>query len=73
MASMVLGVTEGFTKTLSLLGVGYRASASGKELTMNLGYSQPVVMEIPDGITIQARLLLSCLQFFRRHRLRLCF
>ena len=48
--NMVIGVTEGFTKTLEVNGVGYRASKAGKELTLNLGYSHPVVMTDPEGI-----------------------
>lgn len=54
---MVLGVSDGFKKELQLLGVGYRASVSGKELTMNLGYSHPVVMEIPKDVTVEVSLL----------------
>jgi len=48
--NMVLGVTEGFTKTLEINGVGYRAAKSGKELTLTLGYSHPVIMTDPDGL-----------------------
>lgn len=48
--NMVVGVTEGYTKVLEVNGVGYRASKSGKELTLNLGYSHPVVMKDPEGI-----------------------
>ena len=48
--NMVVGVTEGYTKTLEVNGVGYRASKSGKKLTLNLGYSHPVEMEDPEGI-----------------------
>ena len=47
---MVVGVTEGYTKTLEVNGVGYRASKSGKVLTLNLGYSHPVEMTDPEGI-----------------------
>ena len=43
--NMVVGVTEGYTKTLEVNGVGYRASKAGKKLTLNLGYSHPVEME----------------------------
>ncbi len=49
----VTGVTTGWTKSLELNGVGYRASVSGKKLEMNLGYSHPIVFEIPDGIEIK--------------------
>ncbi len=48
--NMVVGVTEGFTKTLEINGVGYRASKAGKKLTLNLGYSHPVEMEDPEGL-----------------------
>jgi len=48
----VLGVTEGFKKTLNLIGVGYKAQVQGKKLVMALGYSHPVEFEIPDGITV---------------------
>ncbi len=48
--NMVVGVTEGFTKTLEVNGVGYRAAKQGKVLTLSLGYSHPVEMEDPDGI-----------------------
>ena len=50
--NMVVGVTEGYTKTLEVNGVGYRASKSGKKLTLNLGYSHPVEMEDPEGIEV---------------------
>ena len=48
--NMVVGVTDGFTKTLEVNGVGYRAAKQGKVLTLSLGYSHPVEMEDPDGI-----------------------
>ena len=50
--NMVLGVNDGFKKTLVIEGVGYRAKKDGKKLVMNLGYSHDVVMPEPDGITI---------------------
>lgn len=49
--NMVVGVTEGYKKVLEINGVGYRASKKGKELTLHLGYSHPVIMNDPDGIT----------------------
>lgn len=49
-ANMVTGVTEGYQKILEINGVGYRAAKAGKELTLTLGYSHPVVMVDPDGI-----------------------
>ena len=49
-ANMIEGVTNGFSKTLEVNGVGYRASKAGKKLTLNLGYSHPVDMDDPEGI-----------------------
>ncbi|MCL2461170.1 MAG: 50S ribosomal protein L6 [Defluviitaleaceae bacterium] len=49
--NMVDGVTKGFSKTLEIAGVGYRAAKSGNELTLTLGYSHPIKMVDPDGIT----------------------
>ncbi|NLC17795.1 MAG: 50S ribosomal protein L6 [Clostridiales bacterium] len=48
--NMVVGVTQGYQKELEVNGVGYRASKAGKELTLVLGYSHPVVMTDPEGI-----------------------
>jgi len=53
-ANMVTGVTEGFSKNLDIIGVGYRAEVQGKKLTLTIGYSHPVVMEIPQGLEVQA-------------------
>ena len=50
---MVIGVTDGFTKNLEIVGVGYRAAVSGRKLTLNLGLSHPVEMDIPEGIDIK--------------------
>ncbi len=50
--NMVVGVTQGFSKTLEISGVGYRASKSGTNLNLTLGFSHPVVVEPPQGITI---------------------
>jgi large subunit ribosomal protein L6 len=52
-ANMVKGVSEGFEKKLQLVGVGYRAQAQGKSLNLSLGFSHPVVYEVPEGITIE--------------------
>jgi large subunit ribosomal protein L6 len=49
-ANMIEGVSNGFQKRLTIIGVGYRAQAQGKKLTLNVGYSKPVEMEMPDGI-----------------------
>jgi large subunit ribosomal protein L6 len=50
--NLVTGVTEGFTKTLQITGVGYRANVQGKNLKLQLGYSHDVDFAIPEGITI---------------------
>ena len=51
-ANMVTGVTAGFTKTLEIVGVGYRAAKAGNNVNMTLGFSHPVVIEPPAGITL---------------------
>ena len=51
--NMVLGVTEGFKKNLEVNGVGYRAAKQGNKLALTLGFSHPVEMEAPAGITIE--------------------
>ena len=53
LANMVQGVTKGFEKKLELRGVGYRANTEGKKLNLTLGFSHPVVFEVPEGITIE--------------------
>ncbi|AEB73961.1 50S ribosomal protein L6 [Lentilactobacillus buchneri] len=52
-SNMVDGVTTGFKKTLKLVGVGYRAQLKGKNLTLNVGYSNPVEMTVPDDLTVE--------------------
>ena len=54
LANLVAGVTTGFEKKLTIIGVGYRAQVQGKNLNLSLGFSHPVVYPIPDGITIEA-------------------
>lgn len=51
--NMVEGVANGFSKNLELVGVGYRAALKGKDLELSLGYSHPVVVKCPDGITFE--------------------
>ena len=51
--NMIIGVTEGYKKTLEINGVGYRAAKNGKKLELGLGYSHPVIFEEPDGITYE--------------------
>jgi large subunit ribosomal protein L6 len=50
-ANMVIGVTDGYRKPLEITGVGYRAAKVGDKLQLNLGYSHPIEIEPPDGIT----------------------
>jgi large subunit ribosomal protein L6 len=51
--NMVVGVTKGFEKKLNLVGVGYKAAASGSKLNLLVGYSHPVNFEMPAGISVQ--------------------
>jgi large subunit ribosomal protein L6 len=50
---MVTGVTKGFERKLTIVGVGYRAAVQGRKLNLTLGFSHPVVYDIPAGITIE--------------------
>lgn len=52
-ANLIQGVNEGFSRSLEINGVGYRAQAQGRELQLNLGYSHDVVYQVPDGIEVQ--------------------
>jgi len=52
-ANMVSGVTDGFTRNLEIIGVGYKAAKQGKNLVLNVGYSHPVEIAPPEGIDIQ--------------------
>ena len=51
--NMVVGVTDGYRKGLEITGVGYRATLNGRKLTLNLGYSHPIEIDPPDGITFE--------------------
>ena len=53
LANMIEGVTRGFEKKLELKGVGYRAISEGKKLNLTLGFSHPVVFEVPDDVTVE--------------------
>lgn len=66
--NMVTGVTQGFTKSLDIVGLGYKAEVKGQEIHLSLGYSHPIVYPLPSGITakvergteqVQARLILE--------------
>jgi large subunit ribosomal protein L6 len=52
-ANMVTGVTNGYTKTLEIVGTGYRVTAKGSDLEFALGYSHPVLVKAPEGITFR--------------------
>ena len=52
--NMIIGVTKGYEKGLEIIGVGYRFNVQGKKLVISAGYSHPVNMEIPEGITVEA-------------------
>lgn len=51
--NMIIGVTDGFTKKLSIEGVGYRVALQGQTLILNLGYSHPIEVKAPEGITFE--------------------
>jgi large subunit ribosomal protein L6 len=51
--NMVTGVSTGWSKHLQMVGIGYRAQVEGKKLVLSLGYSHPIEMEIPEGLTIE--------------------
>jgi large subunit ribosomal protein L6 len=53
LANMVRGVSDGFEKRLELVGVGYRAQAQGSKLNLTLGFSHPVVFNVPEGISVE--------------------
>jgi len=52
-SNMVVGTSTGFTKTLTMIGVGYRSSVAGNKLTLNLGYSHPIEMDVPKGLEVK--------------------
>jgi large subunit ribosomal protein L6 len=53
LSNMVIGVSEGFSKKLELVGVGYRAALKGSDIELSLGYSHPVLIKCPEGITFE--------------------
>jgi large subunit ribosomal protein L6 len=53
LANMVKGVSVGWTRDLEIIGVGYKAEAKGKSVTMTLGYSHPVEFPVPEGVTVE--------------------
>ena len=52
--NMIIGVTEGYSKGLEIIGVGYRFNVQGSKLTISAGYSHPVIMEVPAGLTVES-------------------
>ncbi|MEM9602017.1 MAG: 50S ribosomal protein L6 [Pseudomonadota bacterium] len=52
--NLVVGVSDGFEKKLTLIGVGYRAQAQGQKLNLTLGFSHPVVYDVPQGVTVES-------------------
>ena len=52
-ANMVLGVSEGFSKALEVIGIGYQVAVQGKKLVLRVGHSHPVEMEMPDGLAVE--------------------
>ena len=61
--NMIIGTSEGWSKTMQLIGVGYRAAVSGSKLILNLGYSNPVEFDIPNGLSCKVRPALCCASF----------
>lgn len=51
--NMILGVTNGFDRTLELVGVGYRAQAKGKSVSLSLGFSHPIEYDLPEGVAVE--------------------
>jgi len=54
-SNMIVGVTKGYEKALEIIGVGYRFNVQGKKLVINAGYSHPVEMQIPEGLSVEAK------------------
>ena len=50
---MVVGVDQGFTKVLKIVGIGYRAALAGNKLTLNVGYSHPIEFTVPEGVSVE--------------------
>ena len=57
--NMVVGVSQGFEKSFQLVGVGYRAKATGSSLSLTLGFSHPVEFEVPAGVSVETQLKLK--------------
>jgi large subunit ribosomal protein L6 len=61
-ANCILGVTQGFSKSLDLVGIGYKADAKPRAITLSLGYSHPIEFPIPEGITVKVEKLPRTIQ-----------
>lgn len=66
--NMVKGVTDGYAKVLEVEGVGYRADAQGQKLTLNVGFSHPVIMEVPQGLTAIVEKNVITISGFNKHQ-----
>jgi len=66
--NMIKGVTEGYAKVLEVEGVGYRADAQGQKLTLNVGFSHPVVMEVPQGLSAIVEKNVITISGFDKHQ-----
>ena len=53
--NMIEGVNNGYTRSLELVGIGYRANVVGSKLTINIGYSHPVIFEVEEGVTVECK------------------
>lgn len=67
--NMIEGVTQGYTRILELEGVGYRAEASGQKLTLSVGYSHPIALTVPAGITATVEKGVITLAGINKHEL----
>ena len=54
-SNMIIGVTEGYTKDLEAVGVGYRFNVAGSKITVSAGYSHPVIMEVPSDLKVESK------------------
>jgi large subunit ribosomal protein L6 len=54
LANVVTGITKGYERKLELVGVGYRAAVAGKTLNLTLGYSHPIAVDMPEGVSVEA-------------------
>lgn len=65
--NMIAGVTVGYTKILEIEGVGYRAEAQGQKMTLSVGFSHPVIIEVPEGITVLVEKSVITVSGFDKH------